>query len=107
MTLVIETCCSTLDQSSIKVLSARHTLCARSLWSEVSVGPELVPPAEWESPLGSLPLQSWQPEVRGFANPPPLQAFEINLPSRDLQGGAGCPGPQPPSWGSRVLCRQL
>lgn len=82
MTLVIETCCSAQDRSSLKALSASHTLCASSLWSEVSIGPEPVPPAEWERPLGSLPRQSWQPEVRVFSNLPlTLLAFEINLPS--------------------------
>lgn len=71
MTLIIETWCSTQDQSSIKVLSASHTLCTFSLWSEESVGSERVPPAEWERSLGSLPRQSWQPEVRVFSNLPP------------------------------------
>jgi hypothetical protein len=107
MTLVIETCCSTLDQSSIKVLSARHTLCARSLWSEVSVGPELVPPAEWESPLGSLPLQSWQPEVRGFANLPPSRLLKSICQAETFRVVPAALAPSLPPRGSRVLCRQL
>lgn len=55
MTLVIETCCSFRDQSSIKTLSAKSTLCASSLWSEVSTALRSVSPGEWGRPLGSLP----------------------------------------------------
>ena len=44
--------------------------------------PRSVSPREWERPLGSLPWQSWQPEVRAFEKPPLLWAFEINLRGR-------------------------
>lgn len=108
MTLVIETCCSARDQSSIKALSARHTLCARSLWSEVSVGPEPVPPAEWESPLDSLPWQSWQPEVRGFSNlPPPSRLLKSICQAETFRVVQAALDSSLPLRASRVSCCQL
>lgn len=48
--------------------------------------------------LGSLPRQSWQPEVRGFSNLPlPSRLLKSICQAVDLQGGAGCPGLRPPA----------